>query len=91
MMALNVANNLSLDEDATDDETATSLAIGLGIGVWSAVDAYAVASRLNREQPLGYGGKRSFPKQAAQAYQPPLTITLDPIGRSVGASLCCRF
>ncbi|MHC4247915.1 MAG: hypothetical protein ACYS9X_02180 [Planctomycetota bacterium] len=91
MMALNVANNLSLDDDATDDEAATALAISLGIGVWSGIDAYVVADRLNREEPLGYSRSRRYGENVAPAREPPLTIVLDPIGRRVGAALCCRF
>jgi hypothetical protein len=91
MMALNVANNLSLDDDATDDEEATWLAISLGIGAWSAVDAYVVADRLNREEPLGYSSSRRYGGYTPQTHEPPLTIMLDPVGRRVGAALCCRF
>jgi hypothetical protein len=85
MMSLNVLNNARLSPDSTTEELNSWVLVGAAIGVWSAVDAYQVASELNATRPLG-----TMPAARAQA-RTPMVVLLDPVNECATASFEWRF
>lgn len=89
MMGLIMGNNLvlaqrMLDGTLTEGQLLIQDTVGLGVNIWSAVDAYKVA----KDKGLTLEGTDDL-DMVAQADPAPVQVVLDPIGRR--ASLSYRF
>jgi hypothetical protein len=86
MMAVFLLNDLraSNDECMSADDAEWYSTVRLAVTIWSAVDAYSSAQRLNATAPFG-------PPAPRRGAPPPVAFALDPVGRSAAASVEWRF